>query len=146
MATDETTTERTRVEPRPSPETTPFWEATRRQELVLQWCTTCEKPIFFPRVACPHCLGDDLEWRPAAGTGRVYAVSVQHKPGNPLMADRVPYAVAMVELDEGVRMMTNIVGCEPDDVTVDMPVRVTWEELSDGRHLPLFEPNRPQHG
>jgi uncharacterized protein len=131
----------TRFEPPESDDTGPYWEATRDQRLVLQWCTHCEKAIFYPRAVCPGCLGDDLEWREASGRGRVHAASVQHKPANPFMADRVPYVVALVELDEGVRMMSNVVGCEPDDVTVDMAVRVTWEALTDGRHLPLFEPD-----
>ncbi|HUF32763.1 MAG TPA: OB-fold domain-containing protein [Acidimicrobiales bacterium] len=131
----------TRFEPPVSDDTAPFWEATRDKQLVLQWCTSCQKAIFYPRAACPGCLGDTIEWRPATGFGRVHAVSVQHKPANPFMADKVPYAVALVDLDEGVRLMTNIVGCEPDDVAVDMAVRVTWEPLTDGRHLPLFEPS-----
>lgn len=130
----------TRIEPRSSDDTEPFWEATRERRLVLQWCTDCDRAVFYPRAACPHCLGTTLEWRPASGRGRVHAVSVQHKAANPSMADRVPYAVALVDLEEGVRMMTNVVGCPPDDVIVEMPVRVTWEPLSDGRHLPLFEP------
>lgn len=133
----------TRFEPPVSDDTRAFWEATRDKQLVLQWCTSCQKAIFYPRAACPGCLGDALEWRPATGLGRVHAVSVQHKPANPFMADKVPYAVALVDLDEGVRLMTNVVGCEPDDVAVDMAVRVTWEPLTDGRHLPLFEPSEP---
>lgn len=131
-----------RFEPAASDDTGPYWEATRHRRLVLQWCTACEEAIFYPRAVCPRCLGDTLEWRESAGTGRVYAASVQHKPANPFMADKVPYVVALIELDDGVRMMSNVVGCEPDDVTVDMAVRVTWEALTDGRHLPLFEPDR----
>jgi uncharacterized protein len=137
MADDKT--KPTRFEPPVSDDTEAFWEATRDKRLVLQWCTTCDKAIFYPRAACPGCLGDTLEWRTSAGIGRVHAVSVQHKAANPFMADRVPYAVALVDLDEGVRLMTNIVGCDPEEVTVDMAVSVTWEPLTDGRHLPLFE-------
>ncbi len=131
---------RTRFEPPESHEAEPFWAATRDRRLVLQWCRTCEAPIHYPREACPRCLGDELEFRPAAGCGIVYAVSVMPKPANPLMTGREPYAVALVDLDEGVRMMSNIVGVEPGSVDVGMEVRVTWERLSDGRHLPLFEP------
>jgi uncharacterized OB-fold protein len=133
----------TRLEPPVNGTSAPFWDATRQRRLVLQWCTTCDAPVFYPRDNCPRCLDDALEWRPASGDGVVYAVSVHHLPGNPLMAGRVPYAVALVDLVEGVRMMTEIVGCDPDDVTVGMPVTITWEPLSDGRNLPQFAPRAP---
>jgi uncharacterized OB-fold protein len=83
---------------------------------------------------------EELGWRPSPGRGEVYAFSVMHRAGSPFLADRVPYVVALVQLDEGARLMTNIVGCEPGAVRVGMPVSVTWEELSDGRALPQFEP------
>jgi uncharacterized protein len=131
---------RTRFEPPESDAAKPFWAATRDRRLVLQWCRTCERPIHYPREACPTCLGDELEFRPSPGDGVVYAVSVMPKPANPLMAGREPYAVVLVDLDEGARMMSNVVGVEPDAVEVGMAVQVTWEALSDGRHLPVFEP------
>jgi uncharacterized OB-fold protein len=129
-----------RVEPAVTPEAERFWEATQRQELQLPWCTRCERPFWYPRPVCPRCLRTDLEWRTASGRGTVHAVSVMHRPGNPLMADRVPYAVALVDLEEGVRMMSNVVGVDPQRVTVGMRVEVTWEALSDGRYLALFRP------
>ncbi len=136
-----TAPEPTRLEPPPPSElTAPFWDATRRRELLVQWCNSCDHAVFYPREVCPTCLGDDLEWRTAAGTGTVYAVTVEHKPMDPRMRDQAPYAIALVDLEEGVRMMTNVVGCDPDSVTAGMPVRVTWEALSDGRNLPQFEP------
>ncbi len=132
----------TRFEPRSTEISEPFWEATRDKTLLLQWCTSCETPIFYPRAVCPGCLGSELVWRPASGRGTVYAATVEHRPQNPLMADRAPYTVALIELEEGVRMLSNVVGCPPDTVTVGMSVSVTWEALTDGRHLPLFEPAR----
>jgi uncharacterized OB-fold protein len=130
-----------RFEPPVTEVTAPFWEATRRRVLLVQWCTDCDKPIFFPREVCPGCLGTRLDWREASGNGTVHAVSVQHLPSMPLPAyTERPYAVALVELTEGVRMMSNLVGCAPEDVTVGMPVSVTWEEMTDGRHLPQFTP------
>lgn len=129
----------TRFEPPESAAAEPFWAASRDRRLVLQWCRSCDEPIHYPRDACPQCLGDDLEFRPASGRGSIYAVSVMPKPANPLMAGREPYAVALVELEEGVRMMSNIVGVEPDSATIGMAVRITWEPLSDGRNLPQFE-------
>jgi uncharacterized protein len=128
-----------RFEPQPGDASAPYWEGTRAQQLVLQWCLDCEQPVHYPRVACPRCLGARFEFRPASGHGTVHAVVVDHRPPSPF-GDDAPYAVALVDLDEGVRLITNVVGCEPHDVAVGMPVRVTWEPLSDGRHLPLFEP------
>ena len=135
--------EPTRFEPPESEAAGPFWAATRERRLVLQWCRSCDRPVHFPRDACPSCLGTDLEFRPASGRGTVYAGSVMPKPANPMMAGREPYAVALVDLDEGVRMMSNIVGVDADSVHVGMGVRITWEPLSDGRNLPQFEPDTP---
>lgn len=129
-----------RLVPPPSDLTAPFWDATRGRELLVQWCIRCQRPLFYPRAVCPSCLGDQLEWRPSTGSGTVYAVTVEHRPQYPGMQDRAPYAVALVDLDDGIRMMTNVVGCEPDDVAPGMAVQVTWEALPDGRNLPLFEP------
>jgi len=118
----------------------PFWEASKEKKLVLQQCGSCKKFVFYPREFCPHCFGESLEWKEVAGKGTIYAVSVMHKPGNPMMAGEVPYSVAVVELEEGVRMLANLVGCKPGEGRVGMNVRVTWEPLPDGRNLPLFEP------
>ncbi|MDQ6698273.1 MAG: OB-fold domain-containing protein [Actinomycetota bacterium] len=139
----EAVVERTRFEPPESEAGRPFWAATRERRLVLQWCRSCALPIHYPRDACPRCLDDDLEFRPSSGVGTVYAVSVMPKPANPSMSGREPYAVALVDLDEGVRLMSNIVGVDPQAVRVGTPVRVRWEPLSDGRHLPQFEPITP---
>lgn len=137
---EETDVVRTRMEPPVSEVTEPFWQATRNRQLLLQWCTVCDEVIFYPREACPRCLGTSLQWRPASGRGVVYAVSVQHKPAYPSLADRVPYAVALIDLEEGVRMMSNVVGCAVDDIVIGQAVEVRWEALSDGRHLPQFQP------
>ena len=127
-------------EPPVTETTTPFWDATRERRLVLQWCTACDAPVWFPREVCPSCLGSSLEWRPASGRAEVYASTVEHRPTMPMPFDDAPYVVALVELEEGPRLMTNVVGCDPHAVIVGMPVQVTWEQLSDGRNLPLFEP------
>lgn len=118
----------------------PFWGATKEERLVIQRCGNCKKYVFYPREFCPNCFRESLSWEDVSGEGTIYAVSVMHKAGNPMMASRVPYAVALVELVEGARMLTNIVECEPGEARVGMKVRVTWEELLDGRKLPLFKP------
>src|SRR5260370_19290 len=86
----------------------------RTAGLVLAWCAYLGGPLGYPRSWCPGCLGDRIEWREASGLGTIYALSVQHLPATPEMADRVPYIVALVDLDEGARMMSNVFGCEPD--------------------------------
>jgi hypothetical protein len=134
----------TRFEPPVGVEAGAFWEATREGRLLVQWCTKCDRAVFYPRVFCPHCGGssDALEWRTASGKAVVYAASVEHKPeaAGAKFSDGEPYCVALVDLEEGVRMLTNVVGCPPEEVRSGMAVRVTWEPLSDGRQLPLFEP------
>ncbi len=90
------------------------------------------------REVCPRCLGSRLEWRPSPGTGAVYTFTVEYNPQNPNL--KPPYTIALIDLDEGVRMMSNLVGCPPGEVRVGMRVRVTWEALSDERNLPQFEP------
>jgi uncharacterized OB-fold protein len=129
-----------RLEPPASDEVAPLWDATRRSELVLPWCTSCEQPFWYPRAVCPRCLGDDIDWRAARGDGVIYATSVQHLPGPGRDAADGPYVVALVDLREGVRMMGNVLDCAPDDVHVGLAVRVTWQPLSDGRQLPQFAP------
>jgi uncharacterized protein len=129
-----------RFEPPVTEEAAAFWSATERRELVLPWCTSCGKAFWYPRPVCPRCLRPDVEWRPASGRGEVYAVSVMHRAAHPGMAGRVPYAVALVDLDEGIRMLTNIVDVDADDVRIGMEVAVTWEPMSDGRNLPVFAP------
>ena len=86
--------------------------------------------------------GPALEWRTASGRATVYAAGVEHRPeaAGAAFSGGQPYCVALVELEEGVRMLTNVVGCPPDDVRCGMAVTVTWEPLSDGRQLPLFQP------
>jgi uncharacterized protein len=128
------------LEPTGSSLSRPYWEATREERLVLPWCTACTSFFWYPRVVCPTCLGATVEWRDAAGTGEVYAVSVMHKTGMGRDPADGPYAVAVVELAERVRLLTNVIGIEPDDVAVGMAVRVAWHELSDGRKLPMFTP------
>jgi len=131
----------TRFEP-PSdnPITAPYWDGTRDKKLLLQRCVNTGKFQFFPRAASIHDFGGPIEWVEAAGTGTVYSFSIMYRPANPLMKDKVPYAVGLIELDEGVRMMSNIVGIDVEAIKVGMKVKVTWEAMTDGRHLPLFEP------
>ena len=127
--------------PLPTPETRPFWEAARRHELQLRRCRACGRHHFYPRAACPHCLSADLEWRRASGRGTLHTFTVVHRGQRdfPLPA---PYVIAIVELAEGPRLMTNLVGVapEPDVIRIGMPVEVTFDDVSPDVALPRFRP------
>ena len=118
------------MEPLVDPELTTFWDGTREQQLLIPHCNACGSAFWYPRATCPVCLSEDLDWRVSAGTGEVHAVSVMARGDD-------PYAVVLVDLDEGVRLMSNTT---VPDVEVGARVRLTWEALEDGRHLWLFEP------
>ncbi|HEX6421585.1 MAG TPA: OB-fold domain-containing protein [Acidimicrobiales bacterium] len=135
-----TTAEPALIEPPVTPASAPFWDATRDRRLVLPWSTVTGRAVWYPRDVDPAAPDRPFEWREAAGTGTVYAASVHHRPGPGRDPADGPYVVALVELPEGVRMLTNVVGCPPEEVAVGMPVRVAWRPLSDGRHLPVFTP------
>lgn len=123
--------------PPESPAGATFWDATRDERLVLPWCPSCEAPHWYPRGFCPRCLRLELEWRPSAGQGVVGAVSVQPKAAHSGLADRAPYAVALVDLDDGVRMMLVVAAEDPWAVRVGDAVTLGWEPLADGRNLPV---------
>jgi len=116
-----------------------FWDATKEKRLILQRCNDCDHAVFYPRDFCPRCFGEALSWNNADGSGSIYALSVMHKPGNPLMAPRLPYVVAIVELSEGVRLLSAIVGDGQTTAKIDDKVQISWEALGDGRNLPVFE-------
>ena len=133
--------EYTKPLPRPSDATRPFWDGCREGVLRLPWCRACARPHFFPRGLCPHCLGTDLEWRAASGRGRVWSHStVRLSFWGKAFDDSLPYVVAMVELEEGVRILSNVVDCRPEDVTIGMAVSVTYDTVTSETTLPRFRP------
>ena len=126
--------------PYPSPETQPFWEACRRHELSLPYCPSCEQFFFYPRQFCPRCFSWDIEWRACSGRGTLYTFAIQFRPQVPGFTP--PYVTAIVQLDEGPRLMTNLIDVEPspDDIVCDMPLEVAWQDATDEITLPLFRP------
>ena len=130
-----------RLIPPTSELTRPFWEAARDHELVIQHCGACGRPFFPPRAHCPGCGSAALSWRPVSGKGTVYSYTVAHRPPHPVFADQCPLTIAIVELEEGPRMMSNVIGCDPADVEVGMAVRVAFEPIDDSDIvLPVFTP------
>ncbi len=123
------------------PWTEPFWKAAREGKLLIQRCEECHRPIFYPRLNCPNCLSNQLTWIESTGRGRIYTFSVVQNNAPSAFLDDMPFVIAIVRLDEGVQMMTNIVGCDPGQVRCDMPVTVVFEKLNDEITLPKFKPN-----
>jgi uncharacterized OB-fold protein len=126
--------------PEPNETTRPFWDGTRARQLRLQRCHDCHKYIFYPRIVCPFCLSEHLDWITASGKGKVYSYTVVRRAMHPAFRKDVPYVLAIVELDEGPRLTTNIIGVPPEDVRVDMPVRAAYHDVTPDLTLLKFEP------
>jgi|OpeIllAssembly_1097287.scaffolds.fasta_scaffold1767422_1 hypothetical protein len=137
-------TEETRPKPVPivNPWARPFWDGARAGRLLIQRCQHCGRHVFYPRVACPHCASERLEWVEASGRGTVYSYTVVYNNAPSAFVADVPYVVAVIQLAEGVRMLSNIVQCDLDGLRCDMPVEVTFERLNDEFTLPKFRPVR----
>ena len=120
------------------PDTAPYWRAAKEHRLLLKRCSSCGKTHFYPRELCPHCHADTVDWIEARGTGSIYSFTVARRPAGPAFKPDAPYVVAIIELDEGARMMTNIVGCPPDSVKIGQRVSVVFEDVTDEISLPKF--------
>ncbi len=123
-----------------TPLTRPFWEAARRHELVLQRCQDCGGFRYPPGETCPGCLSERLEWVKASGRGRVFTWTVFHRAYHPAFARAVPYAVVAVELEEGPRLISNLVDCPLEALRIGLPVEVVFEDASPEISLPKFRP------
>src|ERR1700741_2624356 len=132
--------EGSRARPQPTPETQHFWDGTRAGELRLQRCNACAKVYFPPRPFCPACAAREVSVFAASGKGRLYSCVIHHRP---VPGFTPPYAIAVVELDEGPRMMTNIVGCPqtPEALELDMALEVVFEPQTEPITLPFFRPS-----
>lgn len=128
-----------RAKPVPTPETQNFWDGTKAGELRLQRCDQCAKVYFPPRPFCPTCGAREVSAFQASGKAILHSYVIHHRP---VPGFTPPYAIAVVELSEGPRMMTNIVDCEqtPEALQLDMPLEVVFEPMDDTITLPLFRP------
>ena len=120
--------------PEPTIGTEPYWEGARNGKLLLKHCTSCDKVHHYPRALCPHCFSDKLEWREASGKGKVYTYSVMRRAPE-------PYVIAYVTLEEGIKMMTNIVDCDIDKLKIGQKVHVVFKPSKDGPPVPVFAPD-----
>jgi uncharacterized OB-fold protein len=121
------------------PESAPYWAALKERRLILKRCLDCGRHHFYPRALCPHCHSDALEWSDARGTGSIYSYTVARRPAGPAFKADAPYVVAVVELDEGARMMTHIVTDDVESVRIGQRVAVAFEAVTDEITLPKFK-------
>ena len=130
----------TKPVPRPTPETQPYWDGARAGELRIQRCTACREHYFYPRPFCPRCGSAEVEWAAVSGRATLHSYVISHRPA-PGFEDDVPYAIAIVALAEGPRLMTSIVGIEntPERLVLDMELEVAFQERGD-QCVPVFRP------
>src|SRR5215213_6437419 len=132
----------TATKPVPVPDeiSAPFFKGAREGKLMLQHCSGCERWSFPVRERCPHCFAARLEWRQASGRGTLYTFTVMHQVMNPGFASAVPYNVAQVDLEEGVRIVSNVVGIRNDALRVGMKLEAVFEDVGESVSLPKFRP------
>ena len=126
--------------PRPAPESLPYWQAAKEHRLALPKCEDCDKFWFPPSRACPHCLSMNVSFQTVSGRGKVFSFVTFHRVYRPAFAQDVPYVVALVELEEGPRLLTNILGIVHEDVRCEMRVEVVFDDYDDEISIPKFRP------
>jgi uncharacterized OB-fold protein len=126
--------------PRPSEDSAPFWEAAFKGELRMQRCGDCGHVRFPPSLLCARCLSERAEWVKLSGRGTVFSWIIVHQSQHPAFNPDVPYNVSIIELEEGPRLHTNIVGCPNDRIYIGMPVEVAFEKINDDTALVKFRP------
>ena len=127
-----------------TPEAKPYWDGLKAGTLMLPRCDACGQAFFYPRVLCPHCQSRAITWVQASGKGQLHAFGIAHQSFNRAFKVPPPFVLAMIELEEGPRMLSNLINVTPDPrvVKCDMPVEVVFTKLTDDVTLPLFQPAR----
>lgn len=128
--------------PVPDIDSEPFWSAAHEGRLLVRRCLDCGRAHHYPRSLCPHCWSERLEWVDASGRARLYTYSTVYRNDLPPFDGQVPYVAAVVELDEGPRLMTRIVDCDDDALTIGMELEVAFEALDDDFSVPVFRPRQ----
>jgi hypothetical protein len=124
--------------PTPEGDTIEFWDAAKDERLLIKHCTSCDRFSYYPRPFCPHCWSEQVEWHEASGEGTLYTWSVIYNNDQPIFRDRVPYVAAIVDLAEGPRMVTNVIDCPFEELSIGMPLKVTYMPISDDYTIPVF--------
>ena len=125
--------------PQPTGETLPYWDGCKNHELRIQRCIACGHHQFYPRIYCTACMSEEVEWVKASGRGTVLSFTTVYGPVTKAFTDEVPYVVALVTLDEGPQMMSNIVGCSPQQIEIGRTVEVTFEDWTEEVSVPKFK-------
>ena len=126
--------------PRPSTTTRPFWDGLNERKVQIQRCEGCDTWVFYPRTRCPSCLSDQLIWREVSGRGVLYTYTLARQPTAPHFADETPQQLAVVELDEGVRMTSTLVNVEPSDIVIGMRLQPYFDQVTDAVTLLRYQP------
>jgi len=126
--------------PKRSPVTAAYWDACQRHELLIQRCSNCGVLQFYPRNVCTSCASNSLDWVTASGHGKVLSWTIVRRAVSAAYADDVPYVIALIKLQEGVVMMSKVVGCAPESVHIGMAVEVDFEDWSEQVSMPIFVP------
>lgn len=129
--------------PKINSDTQTFWDGCRQHVFRIQKCGDCGHLRWPPAFLCPNCLSKNTHWITASGRGTVYSYAVYHVAFDPAFQEDLPYVVALVALEEGPHILSNIVGCNPQEVICDMPVEVIWNEATEAVTLPQFRPADP---
>ena len=115
-----------------------YFEALAENRLTFGFCTSCSKAHFYPRTICPSCHSDQIEYRVSSGRGTIYTFTTQYRAGNPALEDQVPYTIVMVDLAEGYRMMADLIGSAPEDISIGLPVVAEVEHPENGHSVVHF--------
>ncbi len=126
--------------PQETPVTRPFWQGLRDGCIRLQRCDDCGRWVFYPRSHCPHCLSEALSWHTASGSATLYTYTIARQPTAPHFAEEVPQRIAVVELEEGVRLTTTLVNVADGDIRIGMAVKPVFDRCSEDVTLLRFEP------
>ena len=115
-----------------------FWDGTRQRKLLVQHCNNCQSNIFYPRRDCPECWSQDLGWIESSGRARIFSFSITYEGVEKIFAEDLPIILAWVDLPEGIRMQTNLIDCDPDEIEIGMEVEVAFRDVTDEITLPYF--------
>jgi uncharacterized OB-fold protein len=126
--------------PIPDQDSEPYWKALKNHSLTLQQCSKCNRLRFYPRAFCTHCFSSEFEWVTTSGKGNIHTFSVIFRPGMASFRKEAPYILGLIDLEEGVRMMSNIIDCAVEEVYIGMPVTVVYDDVTSEVTLPKFRP------